>query len=183
MLPTQKGTKVYFWAFGWPREFQKNPYLLGALPMTWFDCGPFARMVVAGVIYELRLVITRALAVADREDNKKYVEVVCDTYRHWPVRAALWALLMATFLLLFMYMAEVAVAQVIAHVVHNLEVVLALTTALKIPRKWSWTLKAVAIGLRGTLHSVTASAPLVAASAKNNVTPPTRHVSARWRGG
>ena len=38
---------------------EKNPYLLGALPMTWFGCGPFARMVVAGVIYELRLVITR----------------------------------------------------------------------------------------------------------------------------
>ena len=37
---------------------EKNPYLLGALPMTWFGCGPFARMVVAGVIYELRLVIT-----------------------------------------------------------------------------------------------------------------------------
>ena len=32
---------------------EKNPYLLGALPMTWFGCGPFARMVVAGVIYEL----------------------------------------------------------------------------------------------------------------------------------
>ena len=60
---------------------EKNPYLLGALPMTWFGCGPFARMVVAGVIYELRLVITRALAIADREDNKKYVELVCDTYR------------------------------------------------------------------------------------------------------
>ena len=52
--------------------------------------------------------------------------------------------------------------QVIAHVIHNLEVVMALTTALKIPRKWSWTLKATAIALRGTLHSVTASAPLVA---------------------
>ena len=25
---------------------EKNPYLLGALPMTWFGCGPFARMVV-----------------------------------------------------------------------------------------------------------------------------------------
>ena len=37
---------------------EKNPYLLGALPMTWFGCGPFARMVVAGVIYELRLVMT-----------------------------------------------------------------------------------------------------------------------------
>ena len=50
---------------------EKNPYLLGALPMTWFGCGPFARMVVAGVIYELRLVITRALAIADREDNNR----------------------------------------------------------------------------------------------------------------
>ena len=39
--------------------------------MTWFGCGPFARMVVAGVIYELRLVITRALAIADREDNNR----------------------------------------------------------------------------------------------------------------
>ena len=78
---------------------EKNPYLLGALPMTWFGCGPFARMVVAGVIYELRLVITRALAIADREDNKKYVELVCDTYRHWPVRVILWALVMVTFLL------------------------------------------------------------------------------------
>jgi hypothetical protein len=105
--------------------------------MTWFGCGPFARMVVAGVIYELRLVITRALAIADREDNKKYVELVCDTYRHWPVRVVLWALVMVTFLLPFIYMAEVAVAQVIAHVIHNLEVVMALTTALKIPRKWS----------------------------------------------
>ena len=105
-------------------------YLLGALPMTWFGCGPFARMVVAGVIYELRLVITRALAIADREDNKKYVELVCDTYRHWPVRVILWALVMVTFLLPFIYMAEVAVAQVIAHVIHNLEVVMALTTAL-----------------------------------------------------
>ena len=80
---------------------EKNPYLLGALPMTWFGCGPFARMVVAGVIYELRLVITRALAIADREDNKKYVELVCDTYRHWPVRVILWALVMVTFLLPF----------------------------------------------------------------------------------
>ncbi len=141
---------------------EKNPYLLGALPMTWFGCGPFARMVVAGVIYELRLVITRALAIADREDNKKYVELVCDTYRHWPVRVVLWGLLMVMFLMPFIYMAEVAVAQVIAHVIHNLEVVMALTTALKIPRKWSWTLKATAIALRGTLHSVTASAPLVA---------------------
>ena len=39
---------------------------------------------------------------------------------------------------------QVAVAQVIAHVVHNLEIVMALTTALKIPRKWSWTLKGAA---------------------------------------
>ena len=23
---------------------EKNPYLLGALPMTWFGCGPFARI-------------------------------------------------------------------------------------------------------------------------------------------
>ena len=28
---------------------EKNPYLLGALPMTWFGCGPFARMVVAEI--------------------------------------------------------------------------------------------------------------------------------------
>ena len=83
---------------------EKNPYLLGALPMTWFGCGPFARMVVAGVIYELRLVITRALAIADREDNKKYVELVCDTYRHWPVRVLLWGLLMVMFLMPFIYM-------------------------------------------------------------------------------
>ena len=25
---------------------EKNPYLLGALPMTWFGCGPFARIEV-----------------------------------------------------------------------------------------------------------------------------------------
>ena len=94
---------------------------------------PDPRPIPEGVrepIYELRLVITRALAIADREDNKKYVELVCDTYRHWPVRVILWALVMVTFLLPFIYMAEVAVAQVIAHVIHNLEVVMALTTAL-----------------------------------------------------
>ena len=27
---------------------EKNPYLLGALRMTWFGCGPFARMVDLG---------------------------------------------------------------------------------------------------------------------------------------
>ena len=27
---------------------EKNQYLLGALPMTWFGCGPFARMVDLG---------------------------------------------------------------------------------------------------------------------------------------
>ena len=42
----------------------------------------------------------------------------------------LWGLLMVMFLMPFIYMAEVAVAQVIAHVIHNLEVVMALTTAL-----------------------------------------------------
>ena len=136
---------------------EKNPYLLGALPMTWFGCGPFARMVVAGVIYELRLVITRALAIADREDNKKYVELVCDTYRHWPVRVILWALVMVTFLLPFIYMAEVAVAQVIAHVIHNLEVVMALTTALKIPRKWSSAL-VQDLGARGAKEALAAEA-------------------------
>ena len=63
---------------------------------------PDLRPIPEGVrepIYELRLVITRALAIADREDNKKYVELVCDTYRHWPVRVILWALVMVTFLL------------------------------------------------------------------------------------
>ena len=64
---------------------------------------------------------------------------------------------MVTFLLPFIYMAEVAVAQVIAHVIHNLEVVMALTTALKIPRKWSSAL-VQDLGARGAKEALAAEA-------------------------
>lgn len=140
----------------------KNPYLLGALPMTWFGCGPFARMVVAFVIYEIRSVVVRALAIADSKDAKPYVEKLMDTWRLWPIRVVLWVLTMALVLWPFMLAAELAVEKFVASMVHNLEILMALTTAIKIPRKYSWPLKAMAIALRGTLGSVTASAPLVA---------------------
>mmetsp|Transcript_2990 Transcript_2990/g.8894 ORF Transcript_2990/g.8894 Transcript_2990/m.8894 type:complete len:321 (-) Transcript_2990:15-977(-) len=139
-----------------------NPYLLGALPMTWFGCGPFARMVVTFVIYEIRRVVVRALAIADSKDAKPYVEFLMDTWRLWPIRVVLWALTMALVLWPFMLAAELAVENFVASMVHNLEILMALTSAIKIPRKYSWPLKAMAIALRGTLGSVTASAPLVA---------------------
>ena len=75
-------------------------------------------MVVTFVIYEIRRVVVRALAIADSKDAKpyrlrrpavrgrrrdaaaatprrRYVEFLMDTWRLWPIRVVLWALTMA----------------------------------------------------------------------------------------